>query len=588
LTTAAEPARLTTVAEREEAQRSKVLLMQAILRADSALHNPPADFSNDQYSLVQRLLDNENEHKEVIIELINLSCFGIGEVKALFKHISGPVGADKKTPEDLKRRERMLTTMLIAYKSPDHSILRRLLLLWMEHNVNAPPVATTQEKAEDERTNQLCENAMRNLFSALLLKQSPAKVKAASQEPKAKVPKPSPKDTTRSEDTTAHSSEESPESETDDAIQLLCEMHAVALRTDTCVKRHENRQVAVTAAQEAGPVPKSGGRHSDSVEIVMLRDILPKIMGVKNEASESKADRPPKVELLQATRLWMCLMNFVLHFARKPKQGHASDTDDMVDTLIQDVADSMTGMLGIAKTSGDVGAFLQLLFALSTRNVMGALKVNALQHVAASQVQAVIKLLQATGSLNSLTQKVAAINRDTSRHSTESQSFEQMIQQLTGRIEGGELPFSQLDKLMQQLDFDFIDEQRVDILSRVDDDKFGMVTTSSALEPINQQARLITAETLQAMGMSWGTRCSWLLFTGIGVILIMAFLFLGIRSFSTSSTFGSIVESILAVGVGTASLIQAKSVVTDEEKITKMPEGRASPTPPTPAVPPPR
>ncbi|KAK3242258.1 hypothetical protein CYMTET_48051 [Cymbomonas tetramitiformis] len=581
-TTAAEPARLTPVAKKsrpttaaEPAQRSEVLLMQAILRADSALHNPPADFSNDQYSLVQRLLENENrkpEHKEVIIELINLSCFGIGEVKALFKHISG--ADNKKTPEDLKRRERMLTTMLMAYKSPDHSILRRLLLLWMEHNVNAPPVA---EKAGGERTNQLCDSAIRKLFSALLLKQSLAeKVKAASQEPKAKLPKPSPKDTTRSAHP-AHWSEETaqpPKIPADDTIQLLCEMHAVALEMPSptmlpTMLEKLSRQVAVIASQEAGPAPKSGGRHSDSVEIVMLRDILPKIMGVKNEASKSKADGPPNVELLQATRLWMCLMHFVLHFARKPKQGHASDTDDMVETLIQDVADSLTGMLGISKTSGDVGAFLQLLFALSTRNVMGALKVNALQHVAASQVQAVIKLLQATGSLNSLTQKVAAITRDTSRYGTESQSFEQMIQQLTGRIEGGELPISQLDKLMQQLDFDFIDEQRVEILSHVDDDKFGMVTTANALEPINRQAWNITIETLQAMGLSWGRRCWKLLFMGFVVILLMAFLFLGIRSFSTSSTFGSIVESILAVGVGVGSLIQSKSVVTDEEKIKK-------------------
>ncbi|KAK3276861.1 hypothetical protein CYMTET_15095 [Cymbomonas tetramitiformis] len=270
----------------------------------------------------------------------------------------------------------------------------------------------------------------------------------------------------------------------------------------------------------------------DGVETVLLQKVLPKVV-IQDPAQKDSEESPSSSNNhLETARVWVSLLFYIT----KAKQESEKDAE-RGDGLIQHAAALLVKNLGIPKTPGDVADFLKLLIAISRQNVEGALKANALQHVVPMQVKLVIKLLKATGSLHQHFMRAVDIANRAKDDTNKAQTFREMLHELNGRMDG-EIHMRKLNELLLQLDFDFIDEQRVMILSAVGQDhKSGFISIERAMEPIKRQAQMLTLEVLEQVKMSW-SHCLITLFAGAAfVLLIMLFLFLGIKSFSTLAAY---------------------------------------------------
>eukprot|EP00854_Cymbomonas_tetramitiformis_P002565 gene2565-3319_t len=478
-----------------------ILLVQAVLRGNGALHLRSSDVVISQHRVLQGILKlhgQSDDEKAAILELVNIVCFGVGQAGG--EHDTMTMTAD------IQHSEKMLKMMLMAYQNPDHSILKRLLLTAMHHMVTGDQRCSQPEKVAPSGHSyaphvlQIPDDVMRDLFNALLHNQNK-----------------------RNEEETISQGFKSKELFVSKVRGIMDEEKRLKHVTDNAKIEIEEDMASVLTQAISGS--KTVG---DGVETVLLQKVLPKVV-IQDPAQKDSEESPSSSNNhLETARVWVSLLFYIT----KAKQESEKDAE-RGDGLIQHAAALLVKNLGIPKTPGDVADFLKLLIAISRQNVEGALKANALQHVVPMQVKLVIKLLKATGSLHQHFMRAVDIANRAKDDTNKAQTFREMLHELNGRMDG-EIHMRKLNELLLQLDFDFIDEQRVMILSAVGQDhKSGFISIERAMEPIKRQAQMLTLEVLEQVKMSW-SHCLITLFAGAAfVLLIMLFLFLGIKSFST-------------------------------------------------------
>ncbi|KAK3264808.1 hypothetical protein CYMTET_26472, partial [Cymbomonas tetramitiformis] len=236
------------------------------------------------------------------------------------------------------------------------------------------------------------------------------------------------------------------------------------------------------------------------------------------------------------------------------------DNTPLEDKDWRELAGVLIDMAQINITQSDMVCFLKIIVALGRREIPEVLRaMNSLSHVMPNQVHLLMELLQSLGSLAMQQQASEAppATGGTGRSEDESLgasdmakalTFETLFQQLDPDGDG-EIPTSGLNNLLIGLKLNLTEERRFQLLALADGGT-GVIKLEQMDEAMKILAKELAEDCMRTLGISWDM-CIALLVSCIAYLtLVMVFLFIGIKAFSTSGTFSSIVESIFAAGAG--------------------------------------
>ncbi|KAK3283815.1 hypothetical protein CYMTET_8504, partial [Cymbomonas tetramitiformis] len=219
-------------------------------------------------------------------------------------------------------------------------------------------------------------------------------------------------------------------------------------------------------------------------------------------------------ELHDKVKVWI---GFILRMKLEDDHNPENELEElgqMAKTIIE--------MAQLNLTEADMLGFLQILVAVGRQDVQGSLKaMNSLNHVMPNQVQLLIQLLEGLGALR--------------------------MSQGSGK--------AGKDGLLVSLKLNLTDERRMELLSLADGGT-GVIKLEGMAEAVGTVAKELAEDCMRILNISWDFLIVLFVSAISYLTLIMIFLFLGIKAFSSTSTFGSIVESLCAAGAGVGSSVK--------------------------------
>eukprot|EP00854_Cymbomonas_tetramitiformis_P005488 gene5488-6651_t len=260
-------------------------------------------------------------------------------------------------------------------------------------------------------------------------------------------------------------------------------------------------------------------------------------------------------ELHDKVKVWI---GFILRMKLEDDHNPENELEElgqMAKTIIE--------MAQLNLTEADMLGFLQILVAVGRQDVQGSLKaMNSLNHVMPNQVQLLIQLLEGLGALR-MSQGSGKAGKDGSGTGAGGKAkgggsngftFEALFNQLD--VDGnGEIPTSNINSLLVSLKLNLTDERRMELLSLADGGT-GVIKLEGMAEAVGTVAKELAEDCMRILNISWDFLIVLFVSAISYLTLIMIFLFLGIKAFSSTSTFGSIVESLCAAGAGVGSSVK--------------------------------
>ena len=129
--------------------------------------------------------------------------------------------------------------------------------------------------------------------------------------------------------------------------------------------------------------------------------------------------------------------------------------------------------------------------------------------------------------------------------------------------ESGLLDFDEFKEVMKYFDLSFSEERLRQIFSKFDADGSAQMDLQEFEGALKYIKSLISKQSLDYMGFSKKQILKVLLGAIVMLLLIFAFIFVGIAAFSTGSTFGSVINSIMPISGG-AIMGKAKEINLDK------------------------
>ncbi|KAK3237276.1 hypothetical protein CYMTET_52643 [Cymbomonas tetramitiformis] len=257
---------------------------------------------------------------------------------------------------------------------------------------------------------------------------------------------------------------------------------------------------------------------------------------------------------LHKVKVWIA---FILHMKLEDDHNPEHELEQL-----RQMSKIMIEMAQLKLTEADMEGFLQLVVAVGRQDVQRSLKaMNSLDHVMPNQVQLLIQLLEGLGALQ-MSQGSDRVGKDGAGTEAGGEakgrglknSFEVLFSQLD--VDGcGEIPTSNLNNLLVSMKLNLTDERRMELLSLADGGT-GVIKLEGMTEAVKVVAKELAEDCMRILNVSWDFLILGFVSAISYLTLIMIFLFLGIKAFSTTSTFSSIVESMCAAGAGVGSSVK--------------------------------